>query len=147
LARLWKAPFNPHLIVAQQADELKRFNLSRVTGDNYAAEFVADSFRSEGIHYAKSDVPKSGLYKNLLPRLCSAEIELLDNEILIDQISGLERRTRSGGDDVVDHPPGGRDDLANVVAGVACCGKRRIRIGSLFTDADTSCHRRVGVLI
>src|SRR5688572_20671151 len=63
-----------------QAHELKKFGLRRVVGDNYAAEFVAQSFKACGIHYAKSDRPKSQLYKELLPRLCSAEIELLDDE-------------------------------------------------------------------
>lgn len=127
--RLWRAPFNPHAVVAEQAEELKRFKLRRVTGDNYAAEFVAQSFRSSGIHYHKAEKPKSELYRELLPRLCSGEIQLLDDERLIDQIASLERRTRSGGKDVIDHPPGGKDDLANAVAGASAslaAGKRRI---------------------
>jgi len=132
LAKLWKAPFNPHGVVAEQARELKRFGLHRVTGDNYAAEFVADSFKAQGIIYTKSDLPKSELYRELLPRLCSAEIELLDDEKLIDQIAGLERRTRSGGKDTVDHPPGGRDDLANTVAGVAAGVGKVQRVGAMW---------------
>lgn len=127
LAKLWRAPFNPHHIIGKQAEELKRFGLRSVTGDNYAAAFVADSFKSQGVHYLKSELAKSELYREFLPRLCSAEIELLDDECLIDQIASLERRTRSGGNDLIDHPPGGRDDLANVVAGVSAAkGKRRI---------------------
>lgn len=136
LARLWKAPFNPHNVVRQQSDELKRFGLRRVTGDNYSAEFVAQSFESCGIRYIKADRPKSELYLELLPRLCSAEIELLDNETLIDQLAGLVRRTRSGGADAVDHGPNGADDLANVVAGVAVCSSRRTRpIGAIDLSA------------
>lgn len=130
LVKVWRAPFNPHLVIAEQADELKRFHLLRVSGDNYAAEFVADSFKSNGISYTKSELNKSELYRELLPRLCSAEIELLDNEMLIDQLAGLERRTRSGGKDIIDHPAGGRDELANVTAGVSVvASKRRIVIG------------------
>ena len=133
--RIWKAPFNPHTAVSEQADELRRFGLRRVTGDNYAAEFVAQAFQSVGIHYTKSDLNKSELYRELLPRLCSAEIELLDSEILIDQLAGLERRTRSGGADIIDHPPGGKDDAANATAGVAVCASARTRtIGPLFRD-------------
>src|SRR6185295_9192201 len=94
--RIFTAPFNPHAAVSEMADELRRFGLRRVTGDNYAAEFVAQAFRSVGIHYTKSDQNKSELYRELLPRLCSGEIELLDNETLVDQIAGLERRTVSG---------------------------------------------------
>jgi hypothetical protein len=131
-ARLWRAPFNPHLVIAEQAEELKRFGLRRVTGDNYAAEFVAAAFRARGVAYSKCELPKSELYRELLPRLCSAEIELLDDERLIDQLAALERRTRSGGRDVIDHPPGGRDDLANAVAGVAFGASRgRRRVGGM----------------
>ena len=134
LARLWRAPFNPYVVIGQQADVLKSFNLHRVTADNFAAEFVTQAFKGEGIICTKSDVPKSGLYKELLPRLCSAEVELLDDPQLVDQISALERRTRSGNDCLVDHPPGGKDDLANVVAGVCASCKRRRKIGLLFSS-------------
>ncbi|ADB16917.1 conserved hypothetical protein [Pirellula staleyi DSM 6068] len=130
--RVWKAPFNPQLVVLEMARDLKRFGLPRVTGDNYAAEFVNRAFRMEGINYFKSEKAKSELYGELLPRLCSGEIELLDNEKLISQIAGLERRTRSGGRDIIDHPPNGHDDLANAVAGVAeQAFRKHLVIGSL----------------
>jgi hypothetical protein len=38
--------------------------------------------------------------------------------------AGLERRTARGGRDTIDHAPGGHDDLANVVAGVAVVATR-----------------------
>jgi hypothetical protein len=130
--RLWKAPFNPYTAVREQTDELKRFGLRRVTGDNYAAEFVAQAFTNCGIAYHKAELSKSLLYRELLPRLCTGDIELLDDETLIDQIAGLERRTRSGGQDVIDHPPGGKDDLANALAGVVVSvSKPRFRVGGI----------------
>ena len=116
----WKPPFDPMSVIGQMANDLRKYNLRRVIGDNYAAEFVAKAFQANGIKYAKSELPKSSLYMELLPRLCSGLIELPDNEILISQLANLERRTRAGGRDIVDHPAGGHDDLANVVAGVAC---------------------------
>jgi hypothetical protein len=125
----WKPPFNPHHVVSLMAEEVKRFGIRRITGDNYAAEFVASAFTSNGIKYEKSEQNKSALYCELLPRLCSGEIELPDDEFLINQLASLERRTRSGGKDIVDHPPGGHDDLANAVAGVSCItskGKRPV---------------------
>lgn len=118
MVRNYKPPFNPHAIIGEMAKELKRFAVRRVTGDNYAAEFVAQAFEGCGIRYRKCEKPKSTLYAELLPRLCSGEIELLDNELLVSQLASLERRTRSGGRDIIDHPPGGHDDLANAVAGV-----------------------------
>lgn len=140
--RVWPAPHNPHEVIGEQADELKRFGLRKVTGDNFAAEFVAAAFRACGIAYTKSDLAKSLLYRELLPVLCSAEIELLDNETLIDQIAGLERRTRSGGNDIIDHPTNGKDDAANAVAGVAACAGQRVRkIGALWKN--DACPRLV----
>lgn len=129
----WMAPFSPDQIIAQQAVELKRFGLTRVTCDNYAAEFVTSAFRSQGIIAKKAELPKSKLYKEMLPVLCSGTIELLDDSKLVDQISSLERRTRSGGDDVIDHPPGAKDDMANVVAGVAAgTGKGPKTVGGMW---------------
>jgi hypothetical protein len=115
----YRPPCNPHDVICRMAEELRRYNVRRVTGDNYAAEFVAGAFTGQGIKYFKSEKVKSALYLELLPRLCSGEIELPDDDSLVAQLAGLERRTRSGGRDVVDHPPGQHDDLANVVAGLA----------------------------
>jgi hypothetical protein len=50
--------------------------------------------------------------------LNSHRADLLDNERMLHQIVGLERRTARGGRDTIDHGPGGHDDVANVVAGV-----------------------------
>jgi hypothetical protein len=44
---------------------------------------------------------------------------LLDDKRLQAQLIGLERRTSRAGKDSIDHGPGGHDDIANAVAGVA----------------------------
>lgn len=129
----YKAPHNPHQVIRSMCETLRRFRVRRVVGDNYAAEFVAQAFQNNGISYEKCKLPKSALYLELLPMICSGTIELLDNPVLINQLAALERRTRSGGRDSIDHPQGGKDDLANVIAGVG------------FTTAKK--HRRAGVLI
>ena len=59
-----------------------------------------------------SEKPKSDLYRDLLPRLNSGEVELLENSRVIAQLVGLERLTARGGRDSIDHGPGGHDDLA-----------------------------------
>lgn len=132
LAKRWAPPFNPHHVISEMADELKAYELRRVIGDNYAAEFTASAFVENGIKYRKSDKNKNIIYAELLPRLCSGDIELLDDERLVSQLASLERRTRSGGRDVIDHPPGGHDDLANAVAGVAVvAAANRRKLGAL----------------
>ena len=111
---------NPQAVIVEMAEIVRQWGISRVTGDNYAAEFTAAAFESCGIRYRKAEKNKSQLYAELLPVMCAGEIELLDFKPLISQLAGLEpHRTRSGGKDVIDHSPGGHDDVANSVAGVA----------------------------
>jgi hypothetical protein len=132
LLRRYRPPFNPHSVIGKMVEELRCYGICRVTGDNYGAEFVAQGFQCQGTAYAKAEKAKSLLYLELLPRVCSNEIELLDDVVLVNQLAGLERRTRSGGRDSIDHPQGSHDDLANVIAGVAdiLC-KRTIYVGAL----------------
>ncbi len=54
---------------------------------------------------------------NIRPPLNSGLVSLLDNRRAIAQIASLECRTNRAGKDSIDHPPGGRDDIANVIAG------------------------------
>lgn len=46
------------------------------------------------------------------------QIELLDDEVSLKELRGLERRAGTGGKDRVDHRRGEHDDVANCVAGV-----------------------------
>jgi len=141
--REYKPPFNPYSVIAAMSEELKRFGLHGVTGDNYSAEFCASAFRSNGISFNKSDLPKSRLYLELLPRLCSAEIELLDDPTLVNQLSSLERRTKSGGQDAVDSPPNQHDDVANVAAGLAAARARKM-VGGAWSVGQSE-RQLVGV--
>lgn len=131
LLRRYRPPFNAHAVVAKMAETIAQYHTFQVTGDNWAAGFVARAFEGCGIRYLKSSKNKNILYAELLPRLCSGEIELLDDETLVNQLASLERRTRAGGRDQIDHPQGHghHDDLSNAVAGVAevaSVGTRRI---------------------
>jgi hypothetical protein len=64
-------------------------------------------------------IAASAAYGEELPLLNSGLFSLLDNRRAIAQMASLERRTSCGGKDSIDHPPGGRDDIANVIAGAA----------------------------
>ena len=131
------APYNPTDAVGIIAAELQRYGLSSTVGDNYAGEWVSSAFKSRGIRYIKCDMPKSKLYAEMLPRLCAGEIDLLDNDLAVAQIASLERRVRAGGQDVIDHPQGQKDDVANAIAG-ACqsINIRRRVVGAYFRDED-----------
>ena len=80
--------------------------------------YCREQFRNNGIRYDVSDLVKTDLYRELLPSIDRARIELLDHPRMVSQMLGLERRTARGGRDSIDHGPQGHDDLANVAAGV-----------------------------
>jgi hypothetical protein len=64
-------------------------------------------------------VPRK-FHGNFLPLLNSGRVQLLDNQRLINQLVGLERRTARSGRGTIDHGPGAHDDVINVAAGVLC---------------------------
>lgn len=128
--RQWKSPANPHEVTASMVEVLRKFGVKKVTGDQFAGEWPVSAFASHGIRYVKADRPKSQIYAEFLPVLTTRSIELLDDETLVNQLCGLERRTRSGGRDIIDHPRGSHDDLANAVAGLAVCKSRCIVPGA-----------------
>ena len=117
-AKQIKPPFNPDETVDEFCKTLKEYGVNRVTGDRYGGEWPRESFRKQGVGYIVCKKPKSDLYKDSLPIINSGQTELLDIPLLKNQFSLLERRTARGGRDSIDHPPGGHDDLSNVVAGV-----------------------------
>jgi hypothetical protein len=115
-----KPPFSPEAVVVEFVQVLKSYSVAKVTGDKYAGEWPREVFSKYNIIYDASAKPKSELYIDLLALLNSQRIWLLDHPKLVNQLCALERRTtRGSGRDVIDHPPGGHDDLSNVVAGIS----------------------------
>lgn len=124
-----KAPFSPESVVAEFSVLLKRYGLQTVTGDRYAGEWPREAFQRHGIEYRPSENPKSMIYVDLLPKLNSGEVQLLDIPVLINQLAGLERRTARGGRDSIDHAPNTHDDVANAVAGAITLAATDARTG------------------
>jgi hypothetical protein len=110
-------PFSPEAVVGEFAELLKSYNVRKLVGDRYAGEWPRERFRVHGINYEVARQPKSDLYRDILPALNSGKGELLDYPRLIAQLCSLERRTARSGRDSIDHAPGGKDDVANAVAG------------------------------
>ncbi len=113
-----RAPFDPEQAVEQCVELLRRYGITRVVGDRYAGAWPKARFAEHGIAFEQSARPKSDLYLDLLPLLNAKRVELLEHQRLSAQLVGLERRTARSGRDTVDHTSGGKDDIANVVAGV-----------------------------
>jgi hypothetical protein len=128
-----KPVFSPEGVVSEFAELLKSYRVTSITGDRYAGEWPKERFRDHGMSYEPAQKPKSDLYRDLLPAINSRKIDLLDHPRLLTQLVGLERRTARGGRDSIDHAPGAHDDLANAVAGLCGCTRRKYAYYSSLT--------------
>jgi hypothetical protein len=127
-----RPPFSPEDVVAEFAELLASYRVTKIAGDRYAGEWPRERFREHSINYEPAAKPKSDLYRDLLPLINSRKVDLLDDARLITQLASLERRTARSGRDSIDHAPGAHDDLANAIAGLAAAAKR----GSYPSDMD-----------
>lgn len=112
-----KPPFDPATVAADYAGLAREYGCGTVVGDAYAGEWVASAFRDAGVEYRRSDLPRSGLYLEMLPHFMRGAIRLPNLPILTRELRLLERRTARSGRDSVDHGSGGSDDHANALAG------------------------------
>lgn len=111
-------PFDPHEVTRQYAVLLKQYRIGEVTGDHYAAEWVAGAWRDCGVSYARSDINKSQIYLEALPLFARGIVRLPDHPRLLRELRLLERHTHRSGKDTVDHGRNGSDDYANAACGV-----------------------------
>jgi hypothetical protein len=117
--REWRPPFNPVDIVSEAVQVCQNYRVGRLYGDRFAGEWCRLPFREAGVGYEISAQSKTDLYINSLPLLNAGRVRLLDHQRLIGQLISLERTTTRGtGRDVVDHPRGAHDDVANAAVGV-----------------------------
>jgi hypothetical protein len=123
-----RPPFAPEAVVEEFASVVRSYGMRSVVGDKYAGEWPREQFQKRGVWYKTSDLPKSQIYLECLPLLNGGRIDLLDDDRLVNQICGLERRTARGGKDSVDHAPHAHDDLANAALGASwlAAGKAQV---------------------
>ena len=112
-----RPPFSPETVAKQFAEFFLSYGVSSIRGDHYAGEWPKEQFRKHGVDYQPADKTRSELYLEMLPKLNSRRVALLDDKRLVSQLVGLERRTSRAGKDSIDHAPGGHDDVANAAAG------------------------------
>jgi hypothetical protein len=118
LVRGTAPPFDPTAVTQEYARLLKDYRVARVTGDNFAQEWVSGAWRSCGIAYDRSDLVRSDIYLECLPAFTRGLVVLPDHARLLRELRLLERRTHRSGRDTVDHGRHGSDDYANAVCGV-----------------------------
>lgn len=115
-------------VVREIAVLCKHYGVHTVAGDRYAAGWVRERFKAEGIRYVDAELPvpqepdakryldKSFAYLEVEPLFAQGRIEVLDHSQLARELKLLERRPRAGGRTLVDHPTGGHDDHGNALA-------------------------------
>jgi hypothetical protein len=109
--------FDPYEITRQYADCLKEHNISTVTGDKYAREWVASAWRAAGISYITSPLAKPEIYLETIPLFSRGLVKMPDHTKLVRELRLLERIPSRSGKDSVDHPRGDHDDHANSACG------------------------------
>lgn len=135
-------PFDPETVVATYTETLKSYGLREVAGDAYAGEWVSSMFQKYGTTYKPSELTRSEIYLECLPLFSQGRIELLDLPVLRTQLLLLERRTRAGGRDSVDHPRGAHDDHANAAAGALRLAAPA-KVGRSWFDSDPETVRKI----
>jgi hypothetical protein len=110
-------PFSPEAVVEEFAATMQRYRISSCRGDRYGGNWPAEQFLKAGISLEPAEKTKSEIYLDLLPLINSRAVRLLDNEKLTRQLIALERSSKAGGRDRIDHPRGLHDDVANAAAG------------------------------
>jgi hypothetical protein len=95
-------------------DILKQYRVTKVVGDAYGGEFPRSLFRKFGINYEVSELHRSELYTSFLPLVNARAVDLLDSDRMVQQFTGLQRRTSRSGKDAVEKPrgAGAHDDVA-----------------------------------
>jgi hypothetical protein len=136
VVRAWRPPFNPSGVIAEAADLAKRYGCSVITGDRFAPGFVREGFASNGIEYRFSELDRSRLYLETLPRVNAGMVDIPDDPALLRELRGLERRRGTAGRDRVDHRPGSHDDRANALAGCVWLAATESDRGVQIWDSD-----------
>lgn len=125
VTRAWRPPFNPSGVIAEAAELFRRYGLHQVSGDRYAPGFVAEGFRAANLTYEAAPRTTSETYLELLPLANAGAVVLLDDDRLLSELRGLERRRGTSGRDRVDHRPGSHDDRAIAAAGALVAAAER----------------------
>jgi len=115
---VWGRKGSPAEIVKEYSDILKSYGVRRVFSDRYAGSWPAEEYKRHGVHLRYTEYNRSQLYQEVLPMFNTGRIEIPNDPHLINQFCSLERRLGRNAD-IIDHPPGGHDDLSNAVAGLA----------------------------
>jgi hypothetical protein len=110
-------PHDPLAAIEAIANLCRRYNLDRISGDEYSYNLTESAFRRSGILYEPTRHDRSTIYLNALPVFVSNRVRLIDHSRLANQLLSLERRVLKSGRTLIDHPSHASDDAAVAAAG------------------------------
>ena len=111
-------------VVADCAEHLRRYGLTKVFGDRSMSGWVLEAFRRRGVEYAYPHLKRDGAevyctrslgYLEAAPLLRAGRARILDDERTRRELRNLEQRGEK-----VDHPAGLSDDRANSLMLAIC---------------------------
>lgn len=132
-----RPPFSPDAVAKEFALIALGYGVTVLRGDRFGGEWPRERFAIHGVMYEVEELPKREIYGTFLPMVNSFRVKLLDHTRMRAQLLRLERHSRRGGRDVIDHPKGEHDDIINVVAGVSlmAAGDERLNVVARFLGA------------
>ena len=95
----------------------RAYRIRRVTGDNFAKDWVQDTWRETGLPYDKAEQPAAQLYLEAQPKWVQGVVRIYNDPVLIKELRHLECIPGRIGRDQVTHPRNMHDDHANAVCG------------------------------
>ena len=129
--REYKPRFVPALVIGELVRLLKFYNnVKEVYGDKFGGGFHSSEWQRHGITFKPCENTTSQNYLTLLPMLLSGRARLLNNQVLRQQLTSLERRVHAGDRETVDHP-----QIASAHDDVSCAAA-----GALVTAATQSAY-------
>lgn len=129
--RAWPAPHNPETVMGELVDFARSYGCHRITSDRYGAQFPQRAAERAGASLVASELDRSALYLELVPRVNSGTIVIPNEPATLRELRGLERKRGFGGKDRVDHRAGAHDDRANALAMAAyLAGGRKRAVAS-----------------
>jgi hypothetical protein len=129
-------PFDPDVVVAELSDVLRQYGLRQTQIDSYGAEWVPSSFRRYNVVAHVAEFSTSDHYRALLPLVTTDALRLIQAPRLVNQLASLERRVAPSGRELISHPPGGHDDCAAALAGMAAQIARRPEHSFAFLNTN-----------
>ncbi len=127
-----RPPADPKDVIDRFSATCREYHVSEIVEDRVSIGWIRSDFEKKNIRVEPCSVSKSDLYAFLSVKLQGDLVEIPDDDRLVDQMLGLEKRNLTGGVTRIDHAPGGHDDLVNSLAGAVWLASEAESRGEAF---------------